>query len=174
MRCFIGVDIPEGLKPGIIELQKHLSGYDVKLVEPQNLHFTLKFLGDIPEPEKISSRIRSVKMPSFEMELAGAGCFPSEKFIRVVWIGAYSKDIINLQKTVEDALYPEFPREKFAPHLTIARARSQKFRDEISELIKKNGETFIGKMKVEGFSLKKSVLAPEGPVYTDIEKFRLS
>src|SRR3989344_6738275 len=105
MRCFIAIDIPEALKPRIIGLQKQFSGYNTNLVEPENLHFTLKFLGET-DGMGLADRLDFIrKIPSFEIELAGMGCFPSENFVRSVWIGIrHSQELINLQKSVSGAL----------------------------------------------------------------------
>ena len=94
MRCFIAIDIPEALKPRIIGLQNQFSGYDVKLVTSQNLHFTLKFLGET-EDVGLADRLDFIsKTPSFEIELAGMGCFPSENFVRSIWIGVKTVRIL--------------------------------------------------------------------------------
>ncbi|MDI6720828.1 MAG: RNA 2',3'-cyclic phosphodiesterase, partial [Candidatus Aenigmarchaeota archaeon] len=110
MRCFIAVDIPDHLKLKITELQEQLVGYDIKLAEPENLHFTLKFLGEIDDPDKIAQRLGFLKNKnSFDIHLKGVGAFPSEKFIRVIWIGVENGEkIINLQKSIDDSLYPMF------------------------------------------------------------------
>lgn len=172
MRCFIAIDVPEKLKEPIKKLQDEIRGYGVKLVDPENLHFTLKFLGDAESPEEVSKRLEQVKLKPFEVELKSIGCFPSIKSIRVVWIGVeHYMEFINLQKSVEDVLYPEYPKEDFVPHLTIARAGSRKLADEISKFIGKNEEVRIGKMKIDSFKLKESVLTPRDPVYRDIETF---
>ncbi len=172
MRCFIAIDIPEALKPRIVGLQEQFSGYNVKLVAPQNLHLTLKFLGET-EGMGLANRLDFIsKIPSFEIELAGMGCFPSENFVRSIWIGIkHSQKLINLQESVSKAL--GFGEEGFVSHLTIARLRSQKHRNDIIDVIKNNSCIEIGRMKVTCVKLKESKLSPEGPVYKDVRTFEM-
>ncbi|MCX6819206.1 MAG: RNA 2',3'-cyclic phosphodiesterase, partial [Candidatus Aenigmarchaeota archaeon] len=129
MRCFVAVDIPEELKSKIKELQDQLSSCDVKLVEPKNLHFTLKFLGELEENaiKEVNQRLSEIasNLPSFSILLSSVGVFPSASYIRVIWIGSKSQDFANLHKAVADALQDIGEPEKEAiPHLTIARVHS--------------------------------------------------
>jgi len=151
MRLFVAVDIDENLKPKILKLQEKFRLRGVKLVEPENLHFTLKFLGEQPEKniyeikhilEKISS------MQSFEIKIAGVGAFPSEKFIRVLWLGYEPQ-----------------------PHLTLARVSSHS--NEIQNMLQSVKDVEIGTMKVNSFSLKSSSLTGKGPVYSDVKRIEL-
>ncbi|MBI2172749.1 MAG: RNA 2',3'-cyclic phosphodiesterase [Candidatus Aenigmarchaeota archaeon] len=170
MRCFIAIDIPEALKPRIIGLQEQFSGYNTKLVESQNLHFTLKFLGET-DLVGLEDRLEFIsRTPSFEIELAGMGCFPSENFVRSIWIGIrHNQKLINLQESVSKAL--GLGEEVFTPHLTIARLRSQKHKNGIIDIIKNNSGIEIGTMKLTCVKLKESKLSPEGPAYRDVRTF---
>ncbi len=93
MRCFVAVDIDENLKDKIINIQKELATLgNMKLVEKQNLHFTLKFLGEINERtiKEVMNKLESIakQTQSFTINIQGMGAFPSLDYIRVVWIGA--------------------------------------------------------------------------------------
>lgn len=176
MRCFIAVDIDEPLRQKLAELQKGLAGFDVKLVEKENLHFTLKFLGEIDEQrlEEVKSRIRQLAtgFSPFEIEIKGMGAFPSLNYIRVVWIGA--KELFTLQKAVADSVEDLFGKEReVTPHLTIARIRSAQDKVELKKLVEKNRDMEIGRMAVSEIKLKKSTVMRSGPVYEDVEAFKL-
>ncbi len=177
MRCFVAADIDDRLKAEILPLQKELARIaDVKLVEPENLHFTLKFLGEIDnrtltEAKNMLGKAASQFMP-FNTSVKGMGAFPNINYIRVVWIGC--PELYNLQKTIDDSLVPLFKKEKeINPHLTLARIRSERNKEALADFINKNKNVEIGSFHVEEIMLKSSKLMPKGPVYEDVEVFRL-
>lgn len=174
MRCFVALDIPDELRQKIAALQKQLSGLDVKLVEPENLHFTLKFLGEIDDAtmERVSEKMRSLKVAPFSATIRGAGVFPSIFDMRVIWLGC--PGIAPLQQSVEESLSVLFKKEKPSPHLTLARIRSPKDKDELAEFVEGNKDIEIGSFAVNEIKLKKSTLAKKGPVYEDVKVFELS
>ena len=108
MRCFVALEFPEDLKTKIMELQEQLSSFDAKLVEPKNLHFTLKFLGEINRTaiETVTQKLSVIsgRFSPFSILLTGVGAFPSLSYIRVIWIGAKSQDLVNLHNSVAEAL----------------------------------------------------------------------
>lgn len=176
MRCFLAVDVEESLKGKIAELQQELKGFHAKLAEKKNMHFTLRFLGEIDEKTKDEVSRRANKLAesfrTFEAEIKGMGAFPSPDYIRVVWLG--SKDVFGLQKAADDMLADMFGKERsIMPHLTIARIRSTRNKESLKAVIERNSETRIGSMKVAEMKLKKSVLTRNGPVYEDVEVFGL-
>lgn len=175
MRCFIAVDLDQALADKITKLQKRLDGMDTKLIEPHNLHFTIKFLGEVDED--VVNRVKSVlkgvtsRYRVFSISLEDVGVFPNEKFVRVVWVGA--EQLAELQNDINEALSPLFMKEKPSPHLTIARVRSQTYRVQILDFIKFHINEKIGTMKVCELKLKKSTLTRQGPVYEDVAVFKL-
>lgn len=177
MRCFVAVDVEEGLKDSIINLQKQLAGFDAKLVEKENLHFTLKFLGEVDPKrlEEAKDRIKRIAggFGPFEIDVHGVGAFPSLNYVHVVWIGAGK--LFDLQKAVDGCLADMFGREKeITPHLTIARIRSARNKAGLKAFVEKHKEMEMGRMTVKDLRLKKSTLTRSGPVYEDIEVFRLA
>ena len=175
MRCFVAVDIPEEIKNKIKEVQQEFSSFDAKLVEPKNLHFTLKFLGEISENniESISKKLTDVarSVQPFNIQLSGMGAFPNLSYIRVVWVSALSDDFINLHKSISSALPGNNKEAK--PHLTIARIRSPRGKDIIAKIIRRYEQASFGTMPVNKICLKKSTLTPRGPIYEDIKVFEL-
>lgn len=175
MRCFVAVEIPETLKTKIKELQEQLANYDVKLVEPQNLHFTVKFLGELD-----SSKVGEVKQKlsdlasnstQFSVLLSSVGAFPNLTYIKVIWIGAVSQDFLNLHKFVSSTL--KGIDKEAIPHLTIARVRTPRNKEIIQKIIKRYENESFGSFNVEKIKLKKSTLTPRGPIYEDLGVFEL-
>jgi|SRR3989338_2825619 len=193
MRCFIAADLDPALRQKVVELQKELVGLDAKLAKPENLHFTLKFIGEASEGtvNKVKDLLGKLvaEWEPFEIGISSIGVFPSKKFIRVVWIGAKSHSpkgtepsLFNLQSAINQALAEFFKKEKPGQndakrqstiHLTIARVRSQKYIDEIIKFAKKHENTWIGNMRIDRIKLKKSTATNKGPVYEDVEIFEL-
>ena len=176
MRCFVAVDIPEEPKEKIKELQDQLSPYDVKLVEPQNLHFTLKFLGEIDEAiiKRVKERLSKLtETKSFSVLLSGVGAFPKLTYIRVIWIGAKSQDFVNLHKSITEALSKIGKPEKGTPHLTIARVRSPRDKEVITKIVKRYESESFSSFIIDKIKLKKSTLTQRGPIYEDLGVFEL-
>lgn len=174
MRCFVAVDLDPQLRQGVEKLQAELRNLDTKLIEPWNLHFTLKFLGEVDEVavNSVNALLKdTARLNPITVKLEGVGVFPNEKFVRVIWIGASQLD--DLQKEINETLSPLFQKENPSPHLTIARVRSQKHLPKIIDFIKVHKNEEIGTMHINELKLKKSTLTPEGPVYEDISVFKL-
>ena len=164
-RGFIAIDI--GISPKLIEFINEVkdSRVNLKLVEPKNIHITLKFLGDteeklVDEIEKII--INSVQgISSFDIKLESTGVFPNQNYIKVVWVGIkQGEQIANISKKIDDALTKfGFNREKrgFSPHLTIARVKSAKNKDKLLQILEKYKDVEFAEIKVESIKLKKSV-----------------
>jgi 2'-5' RNA ligase len=181
VRAFIAVELAPELLSRVLDLQKEIltTEADIKAVEPENIHFTLKFLGEIPQSavDEVAQSLSKLDFRNFLAEVAGVGCFPTIRNPRVVWIGVRrgQEDFTSLAKQLESNLRtigfrPE--REGFTAHLTIARVRSGRNK---AELLKKLGEvmnTEIGEMIVSTIKLKKSTLTPKGPIYTTIHEVR--
>jgi RNA 2',3'-cyclic 3'-phosphodiesterase len=192
MRCFLAVDIPEDIKDGILLVQKELEGLDTKLVEKENMHFTLKFLGvlgrsetssrsqnalhfeDIDEEKMnaVMNRMNSIKAVPFQVMLKGIGFFPSNSFIRMVWIGSQSHEFLNLHISINEALIDLFPKENPVPHLTLARVRSQAYKKELMDFRQKYENTTFGSFEVNTIKLKNSVVTGKGPVYNDVKVWK--
>jgi len=180
-RGFISVDIPFSQKINELSNQIKNSGIHVKLVEPENIHITLKFLGDVDEEliEKIEESIKkSIKdTSSFEINLAGTGVFPNLGYIKIIWIGIQDNgELRKIADNIDEQLSKlgfEKERRPFSPHLTIARVKSAKNKEKLIEIINKYHETEFTKIKVESVKLKKSELTPKGPIYTIIREIKL-
>jgi 2'-5' RNA ligase len=180
MRCFIAIDLPEDVKKEIFKVQTEISKISdvkMKLVEPENLHLTLKFLGEIDDAQanQIKEALNGIKFKKFEGTLNQIGIFPTPNFIRVIWIGMEPSVLIKEMhaKIDEELSKLKIKKEKqFESHITLSRV---KFVKEKEALIAKLKEVKVPKLsfKVEDFVLKKSILTGQGPVYEDVTKFGL-
>lgn len=172
MRIFISIDMPEEVKKEIKQIQDKLPEFFGKKTEAENLHLTLKFLGEIDESmtEKVRDTLKEVRLKKFETEIDSIGVF-SEKFIRIVWLHLTGCE--ELQKEIDEKLKDLFePEKRFMSHLTIARVKSIKDKQ---EFLKKLKEIKIPEIKfvVDNFRLKQSMLKEKGPRYEDIENYNL-
>ncbi len=173
MRTFISVNIPEEIRKEIKKVQDFLPEFFGKKTELENLHLTLKFLGEIKEHkiEEVKEKLREIKIEKFATEIDEIGVF-SEKFIRIVWL--HMKDCENLQKQIDGALKDLFePEKRFMSHLTIARIKGIKDKEGFLQDLKKIKVEKI-KFKVDNFYLMKSELTAEGPRYSVLEEYNLS
>lgn len=184
MRLFIAVNLEEELKKRITPLQEELkrTNADVKWVEVRNLHLTLKFLGEVDEEKVI--RIEQIITPilenslSFEMKLSGFGVFPNLNYPRVIWMGITEggEKLRVLSEKIENSLVPlGFDKEgrPFTAHLTLARVRSARGKQELVKKIEEKKNQEIGSQKVEKIYLMQSFLKPTGPVYVPLKEWAL-
>lgn len=184
MRTFIAIPCPEELKDKIVEIQKRIKNLGkIKLVERENIHMTLKFLGDTDENkineiiEILNSVSKNQKIKKFKIHLWGIGVFPNENYIKILWVGISegSEEILDLHQKIDEQLKSSgFKKDKkFHPHFTIARVKFLKPRDkrEVQQVLSENSNTDFGSFEVSGFELMKSELTSEGPVYSVIKKF---
>jgi 2'-5' RNA ligase len=181
MRAFIAIDLEGNCKNNATKIIESFSeaGGDVKFVEPQNLHITLKFLGEVSEEhvKRIEScLLDGVKvMKPFKISLKGVGYFGSQKNIRTIWLGIENgrDGLISLSNLVNECLKDMFQKEEASPHLTIGRVRSGKNREAIMDEINSMRDVKIGEMVVSEIKLKRSMLTKTGPVYEDVCVFRI-
>ena len=169
MRIFIAIEIPEKIKKEIVKIQNSLPEFNGKKIETENLHLTLKFLGEIDEKrlEEVKKKLKEIKLKQFETEIKDIGMFSD----RIVWLKMTNCD--ELQKKVDEKLEDLFEMEKrFMSHLTIARIKELKERKNFLIGLKK---IKIPEMEfvVKNFNLKKSKLSRNGPVYENIETYDL-
>ena len=179
MRTFLAVEIPRQIRKKInnfIEEEKS-KGLPIKWVKFENLHITLKFLGEIDEnkKEEITPAIKELckKYVRFNMNLQGLGCFPDPGNPRVLWIGVAQGNgmLCDIARELEEKIsHLGFKKEKrFHAHLTIGRIK--KF-CKVDDILAKNIKTDA--FSVDSITLFKSALKPEGPVYQELEKFTFS
>ncbi len=187
MRCFIAIDIDEQIIKDLGYLQEELQGKldirkgDVKWVNPENMHLTLKFLGEIKDEQtvdvcNITKEVAS-RHKNFELDVRTVGCFGGRS-ARVLWVGAGEncEDLLQLHKDLEEQLETAgWPREsrKFSAHLTLCRIRNSKAGFKISQLAGQYTDYSLGTSSADSVTVYQSRLTPQGPVYTILGKYEL-
>ena len=177
IRCFISINIPEKLKEEIIKIQQELEEKNLffgKFTEPENLHLTLKFLGEISEErvEEVKRELKGLKSGKFKAGFGRGGVF-SERFIRIIWIEILGKQVFDLQSEIDRRMKEiGFKKEeRFMSHLTIARVKKAEDRE---KLLKEFEMKYEKKdFTVDKFFLMKSTLGEKGPVYEILEEYEL-
>ncbi len=175
VRVFLSIDIEErALLSRILQIQQKLNpqGAKMKLVEPDNIHFTIRFFGDTPiaRINQIQDCLKEIKITPFEIKIVGVGAFPNKRKPRVIWIGVSdnSQLIIDLKLRIDNLLREigyEVEKTKFTPHATIARVRSIKDASQIFSNLEELANEPVGNMTVKSISMKKSTLTSSGPIY---------
>ncbi len=187
LRAFIAIAIPPKIRQAISSQTASLrkeSGRAVRWVAVENIHLTLKFLGEVSAPnlELLAQALRAecAQTAPFTISVENLGCFPNPRRPRVIWIGlAVPPELIRLHRQAEAtaARLGYAPDDKpFAPHLTIGRVREQAAPEEIQalrSLLERTTVPGLGTFTVNEVHLYKSDLKPEGPVYTRLVTARL-
>ena len=182
MRAFVALEVPEQVLDSLVRFQSEISstGADLKLVERENLHFTVKFLGEINEAQasQACSKMGKLSLKRLNVEVRGAGAFPSAARARVVWVGVAREcvqPVSSLAAEVISALdgIGETDERPFQAHLTLGRARSPRNLRQLGDLLARNADRTFGVAQLTELKLKSSVLTPKGPVYSDVGVFPL-
>jgi 2'-5' RNA ligase len=168
MRCFFGIPLTKQVRASMVELQEQLkkSSTRMKLVEPENLHVTVKFLGELGarEVEKAKKNLETVDKKGFQVKFTHVGAFPSQEYVKVLWVGV--KEGKKQLEEVHDALGQE---PNYVPHVTLARVKSKP--DEVvKDLLTEKID--LG-MKVEKVQLIESLLSEKGPTYQKVFEIEL-
>ncbi|MEM2341935.1 MAG: RNA 2',3'-cyclic phosphodiesterase [Candidatus Bathyarchaeia archaeon] len=180
IRSFIAFDIEdENIIRELSRVQSALleTGADLKLVEPKNIHITIRFLGEITPAmiDKVYGEMGKVTFSPFDIEIRGLGAFPNLRHINVIWAGIRRGS--NELRSIYYQLEPNLQRlglklddKGFSPHLTIARVRTGRKRDELAKIIKDFENHEFGIVRARCLRLKKSVLTSHGPIYSTLRE----
>jgi RNA 2',3'-cyclic 3'-phosphodiesterase len=185
VRLFVALEIPAAVRENLATLIKELgalekpsSGKRARWVRPENLHVTLKFLGEVAADKRdaIVSALAFVRSAHpAELRFRGLGFFPDEKRARVFWAGIdASPNLAAIAKDIELQLEPlGFPQEKrgFTPHLTLARFEPPGISDGLRAAVSENAARDFGASRAEEFHLIESKLKPSGAEYTTLHTF---
>jgi len=185
MRLFIAIELPEEIKKGLSRVQEQLKegGAGASWTRPEGVHLTLKFLGEVPEhkvPEIMSGLTAAVAgTVRFRVEVGGAGAFPNVRSPRVLWTGVAGDlpKLAALQAAVDGAMVKlgfEPEDRKFSPHLTLARIKYLRPRDNWQKAIEGIRDVNLGGFEADRVSLMKSELKPAGAVYTEVGRVELT
>ncbi|MFP4117720.1 MAG: RNA 2',3'-cyclic phosphodiesterase [Candidatus Woesearchaeota archaeon] len=175
-RCFIALDLDEHVREKIARLQEDLDAkglFKGKFTEKENIHLTLKFLGEITEEkiDTVKTRVSHIRMNRFNAQITKAGVF-TRKAVRIVWLALDSPEVRKLQSVVDTSLEKHFTKERrFMGHITIARVKKVYDTDALLEYLDSLDPRIS--VDVASFSLRSSVLTHTGPEYSILERYHL-
>ncbi|MCK4550952.1 MAG: RNA 2',3'-cyclic phosphodiesterase [Candidatus Aenigmarchaeota archaeon] len=182
MRCFVAIDIKKELLCLIEKIQKELREVEGRFSFslPETTHITLRFLGEMDKKtlREVTIQLREVvkKHRPFELNTTNVGVFQRNGIIHTIWLGVELKT--ELQTLVKDILNIN-PEDvcgftTFTPHITIARVKYVNDYRELNKTIFGMDRIQTKSIQVNEIKIKKSTLTQQGPIYEDVESFKLS
>ena len=181
-RVFIGIPIGHKIKSILPSLKStvHSSTNIIKWIPPENIHLTLSFLGNISDkdiPNIVQSLENCITSKYFKIKIESTGVFPSANFPKILWIGIGkgADDLTSLQQDIEISVRKFkgiYRREKFMPHITIARIRRSRRKIDVLPFL--NTVYSPTELDVNSICLYESKLFPEGAQYTLLNAFQIN
>lgn len=187
MRAFIAIELSKNLKNALAQLQKQLrrAAADVKWVKPDNIHLTLKFLGEIDEKklDKINLILDKIAKDNspFQISFSSLGAFPKMSYPRIIWVGIEKGDVET--KKIASELEGEVEKigiakenRPFSTHITIGRVKSTLNQQILVQELNHLENCFAEKklqFKAEKIILFKSTLLPGGAAYEPLKAINL-
>lgn len=180
MRLFAALEIPSAVRENLAGLIRDLRAIAAqpKWVRPENLHVTLKFIGETAPAklDAIRTALADVRADQpLELRFRGLGFFPRERHARVFWVGIEAEaNLTSLAAEIDQRLEKlEIPREQkaFAPHLTLARFEPPGIPEKLRAAIQQNLTRDFGVLHTREFHLIESRLKPSGAEYTTLQSF---
>lgn len=183
MRTFLAANIPDYIKNNILSLinMMKIGGGEVKWVNPENIHITIYFFGEVVEGNisVLSNELMGLKgitLP-FKVTIKGVSAFPNPRRPRIIWCGIEDnnhvlKDLNNFVREAvnNNKLNVKLENREYKPHLTIGRVKGRYFDSLIKKIILSELKVF-GSFVVDELSLYSSALTKKGPIYKEIERY---
>jgi len=169
-RLFVAIDLPEATRKLLAGLDPHIRG--VRWTDPQQIHLTLGFFGDVPDDADIALRekLSAIEFGAFFLPITGVGTFSAKGAPKIIWIGVGKAHphLFQVHKRVQEAalaacLEPDL--RPWHPHITIARCRDVAPQS-LRNFLRTNAEFDAGMIRVDAFYLYSSKLTPAGPIHT--------
>lgn len=185
IRTFLAIDLGEDIRGRLIALQEELAAIaaDVKWVEPENLHITLLFLGEVEQKEVLEvcrvAQMAVAELPLFTMSVEGAGCFPNPRRPRTLWVGVGegSAEVVQVHDAIETSLLDMGYRREtraYVPHVTLGRVKGDRPNDELAKALAKHKTWSAGEISVREVCIMSSELTSDGPIYTVLGRAKLA
>jgi RNA 2',3'-cyclic 3'-phosphodiesterase len=185
-RTFIAIELSKAIRDRLVDLQEQLraSDHDVKWVEPENLHVTLLFLGEVDDRElpAVCSAVQEALAgtSAFAMSVHGAGCFPNPRRPRVLWVGIGQgmQEVDAVHDALEAPLLELgcYRREerRYTPHITLGRRRSEGPADALGRELARHQSFDAGEVTVDAIHVMASRLTSAGPNYSVLCRAKLA
>jgi 2'-5' RNA ligase len=180
VRLFVAIELTTGIRDALITFLQEMRQVapNAKWVRGENLHITLKFLGEadaakLPAVQKALAFIRSTE--AVRLDFRALGFFPNERRPRVFWVGMdASSNLKTLAETIDQEMHKlGFPLENrpFTPHLTLARFEPPGIPGQLGAAVKQHSAREFGSLTAREFHLIESKLKRSGAEYTTIQSF---
>jgi 2'-5' RNA ligase len=188
VRLFVALEIPAAVRDNLAaqikelrDLPAPLADKRLRWVRPENLHVTLKFVGEVEagKLDGIRSALTAIGLDApVDVRFRELGFFPDEKYARLLWVGLNaSGNLPVLARNIDGALEGQgIARDEraFTPHLTLARFESGGLHEKLRTAIQKNGKREFGAFQAREFHLIQSKLKTSGAEYTTLASFPLT
>jgi RNA 2',3'-cyclic 3'-phosphodiesterase len=175
IRIFIGLDLPEDIKRSLGLLKSSVRG--AKWVPLENLHLTIRFIGEVPENilQNIKEELREISFYNFKVKLKGVGLFSAKSNPKVIWVGLDPlEEIMELREKIDEALTKvniPLEKKKYIPHVTLARLKGARF-SEVAEYLQQGIGFFTREFEFGEMVLFSSKQKEEGSIYSVEEIFK--
>jgi 2'-5' RNA ligase len=177
IRSFVAIPLPEEAVAALVAAQAGLPAG--RPVEPENLHLTLAFLGEQPEPvvEDVHYALGAIRQPGFALRLAGLGMFGEARTLHVEV--EHAPDLSRLREKVTQAARGAgiaLERTRYRPHVTIARFNAGLAPDDAERMrvfAARGAGLRVGPFAVDEFRLMRSHLGRTGPIYDELAAYAL-
>lgn len=177
MRLFIAIPLPKEVKQQLLHLQQPIEG--IRWQHPEQMHLTLKFLGEVDQQEtgELLSALVNIDHPRFMISIEGMGGFPKNKQPTVIWVGIEGNELLTgLHQKIEEACWeigiaPE--RRAYIPHITLGRVKNGS-RQVINAFVNLHQKFSVEAVPVNEFVLYQSELHPDGARHSRMQTFALS
>jgi len=183
MRLFVALEIPSTVRENLAALLNSLRAVSpqTRWVRAENLHVTLKFIGEVADTKLAAIRGALAAVRSEQpvtLDFRGFGFFPNEKHPRVFWVGIEaSANLKSLAADIDRAtekLGVPLEKRPFSPHLTLARFEPPRLPEKLRAAIQESVARDFGSLRTSQFHLIESKLKPAGAEYTTVESFRFA
>ena len=183
-RLFVSIDLPDDLAPAFSAAGAPLDGVgSLNFTDPEQAHCTLKFLGDTADDRvdevvgALETAVDGAGVDPFDATVGGVGAFPSEEYIRVVWVGVRDggAEMTRLHEAVERetrALGFDPADHEFTPHFTLARMNDARGKERVQSYLHTE-DPAVGEFRVEEVRLTESTLTDDGPEYSTVARVEL-
>ena len=183
-RTFLALPLDEAILRGLVAVQRKLArvGADVRWVEPENLHVTVKFLGGVEDAAladvcNVAEQI-AAQIEPFGLEIRGVGAQPPAGQLRMVWAGIDDPDgglgrLNDLAERAYAGLGFKQELRQYHPHLTLGRVKTGRKVDALRQVIAELADTDFGRQGADDLLVFASRLTPQGPVYSPMKTIRL-
>jgi 2'-5' RNA ligase len=181
MRCFIAIELPDEVRDRLADLQEQMAGLGraVRWSKVESVHLTVKFLGEVPDQRvaEVCETARRIaeKHPVFDLEVAGAGCFPPRGLARIIWAGIpqLPQPLVDCQRECEEqfaAMGFEKENRPYKPHLTVGRVNDPGASNRVRQLLRQFESFTAGAFTADELTVFQSELRRGGSVYTPLAR----